>query len=73
MTTALNGPPAGRAAIVTGGSRGVGRAAIRCLAARGYAVDFRPGSGIRVGPHFFSTEDECHAVLAEMATIRDGH
>jgi kynureninase len=43
------------------------------LLARGYAVDYRPGSGIRVGPHFFSTEDECHAVLAEMATIRDGH
>jgi 3-oxoacyl-[acyl-carrier protein] reductase len=38
MTTALNGSPAGRVAIVTGGSRGVGRAAIRCLAARGYAV-----------------------------------
>lgn len=43
------------------------------LLARGYAVDHRPGSGIRVGPHFFSTEDECHAVLTEMATIRDGH
>jgi kynureninase len=43
------------------------------LLARGYAVDYRPGSGIRIGPHFFSTEDECHAVLAEMATIRDGH
>src|SRR2546430_372920 len=38
MTTALNGSPAGRVAVVTGGSRGVGRAAIRCLAARGYAV-----------------------------------
>ena len=38
MSTALNGTPAGRVAIVTGGSRGVGRAAIRCLAARGYAV-----------------------------------
>ena len=38
MTTALNGSPAGRVAIVTGGSRGVGQAAIRCLAARGYAV-----------------------------------
>ena len=38
MTTALNGAPAGRVAIVTGGSRGVGQAAIRCLAARGYAV-----------------------------------
>src|SRR6201985_1265720 len=38
MTTALNGSPAGRVAIVTGASRGVGRAAIRCLAVRGYAV-----------------------------------
>ena len=38
MTTALNGSPAGRVAVVTGGSRGVGRAAIRCLAACGYAV-----------------------------------
>jgi 3-oxoacyl-[acyl-carrier protein] reductase len=38
MSIPLDGPPAGRVAIVTGASRGVGRAAIRLLAARGYAV-----------------------------------
>jgi 3-oxoacyl-[acyl-carrier protein] reductase len=38
MTNPLNGWAAGRVAIVTGGSRGVGQATVRLLAARGYAV-----------------------------------
>ena len=38
MTSPLGRRPTSRVAIVTGGSRGVGRAIVRSLAARGYAV-----------------------------------
>lgn len=38
MNIPLDGSSAGRVAIVTGGSRGAGRATIRVLAAQGYAV-----------------------------------
>ena len=39
------------------------------LLARGFAVDHRPGVGIRVGPHFYNTEDECLAILDEMVRL----
>jgi kynureninase len=42
------------------------------LLARGFVVDHRPGTGIRVAPHFYNTADECAAVVAEMAAIRAG-
>jgi kynureninase len=42
------------------------------LIERGFLVDHRPGSGIRVGPHFFNTLDECLGVLDEMEKIRAG-
>jgi 3-oxoacyl-[acyl-carrier protein] reductase len=38
MSTPLNGASAGGVTIVTGGSRGVGRAIVRALASRGYPV-----------------------------------
>jgi kynureninase len=42
------------------------------LIARKFGVDYRPGSGIRVAPHFYNTHDECMAVLDEMEKIRAG-
>jgi kynureninase len=39
------------------------------LIRRKFLVDFRPGGGIRVGPHFYNTSDECMALLDEMASL----
>ncbi|HWB67333.1 MAG TPA: aminotransferase class V-fold PLP-dependent enzyme [Mycobacteriales bacterium] len=43
------------------------------LIERGFYVDYRPGGGIRIGPHFYNTDDECRAVLDEIVRIRDEH
>ena len=39
------------------------------LLRRGFAVDHRPGVGIRVGPHFYNSAEECEAILDAMLTI----
>ena len=39
------------------------------LIRRGFVVDYRPGAGLRIAPHFFNTDNECRAVLEEMTTI----
>ena len=41
----------------------------RALKARDFVVDFRPGVGIRVSPHFYNTMDEIDRLMAEMARI----
>jgi kynureninase len=41
------------------------------LIRRGVIVDYRPGAGIRMAPHFYNTEaeiDHAMAVLGELAT-----
>lgn len=40
------------------------------LIRRGYVVDYRPGVGIRIAPHFYNGDDECTAILDEMEAIR---
>jgi kynureninase len=41
-------------------------AASRRLIDAGIIVDYRKGSGIRVGPHFFNTPEECDALLTSL-------
>jgi kynureninase len=42
------------------------------LIRRGYTCDYRPGAGLRLGPHFYTSDEECDALLAEVAAIRAG-
>ena len=44
---------------------------VRELAAREVLVDYRPGAGIRLGPHFFNTDEEIEAAVAEIKNILD--
>lgn len=42
---------------------------VRELAARNVLVDYRPGAGIRVGPHFYNTDEEIEAFIAAVKEI----
>jgi kynureninase len=44
-------------------------AVVRELAARGVLVDYRPGAGIRLGPHFYNTDDELDFTVGEIRHI----
>jgi kynureninase len=39
------------------------------LEERGVLCDFRPGAGIRIGPHFFTTDDELRFAISEIGEI----
>ncbi|MHB8577454.1 MAG: aminotransferase class V-fold PLP-dependent enzyme, partial [Dehalococcoidia bacterium] len=42
------------------------------LIRRRFIIDYRPGAGIRVSPHFYNTDEECDAFLDEVTAIRIG-
>lgn len=44
----------------------------RRLLERDFLIDYRPEAGIRISPHFYNTEDECDAVIAEIAALAGG-
>jgi len=41
----------------------------RELGERGIVCDFRPDAGVRLGPHFFNTEEELERTVAELDDI----
>lgn len=46
-----------------------GAAVVRALAERDILVDFRPGAGIRVSPHFYTLDSELDLVVEQIADI----
>lgn len=41
----------------------------RALLARDILIDYRPEAGIRIGPHFYTSDDEIESVIAAIAEI----
>ena len=39
------------------------------LLRRDFLVDYRPGAGIRVAPHFYSRDEELELTVREITTI----
>jgi kynureninase len=44
-------------------------AVVQELAGRNVLVDFRPGVGIRIAPHFYTADDELVTVMNEIGDI----
>jgi kynureninase len=41
------------------------------LIRREFIVDYRPGAGVRISPHFYTKDEELELVVAELKKIRD--
>jgi kynureninase len=41
------------------------------LVRREFIIDYRPGAGVRISPHFYTTDEELELVIQEMKKIRD--
>ncbi len=40
------------------------------LIERGYIIDWRPGGGIRISPHFYNSDEECRGILEAIRELR---
>jgi kynureninase len=43
------------------------------LLRREFIIDYRPGAGIRISPHFYTTDEELNLVIQEMKNIRESN
>jgi kynureninase len=41
------------------------------LVRREFIIDFRPGAGVRISPHFYTTDEELELVIQEMKKISE--
>jgi kynureninase len=41
------------------------------LIEREFVVDYRPGAGVRISPHFYTSDEELELIIQEMKSIRD--
>jgi len=62
--------PAERGGTITVWDENAG-AITRELIRREFIVDYRPGAGVRISPHFYTKDEELELVIAEMKKIRD--
>jgi kynureninase len=56
-------------AIIIGVPEADGRELVAELGRRGILVDFRPGAGIRIAPHFYTSNDEIEHVAQELSAL----
>lgn len=62
--------PNSRGGTITIGHEDAG-AITKELIRREFIVDYRPGAGVRISPHFYNSDEELELVVREMKTIRD--
>src|SRR5205814_896439 len=43
----------------------------REMVRREFIVDYRPGAGVRISPHFYTKDEELELIISEMKKIRD--
>jgi kynureninase len=62
--------PARRGGTITIGHENAA-AITRELVRRDFIVDYRPGAGVRISPHFYTSDEELELIVREMKSIRD--